>query len=307
MSRKSVLKKHSKKLYYFAGKEVSPMEVLKLFFESVSDGKIGVRASAIALNLFLSFFPLIIVFLTLTPFIPIDHFQDRLFSVIMEIFSDDISIYLQQTIDDIVSIPHGGMMSFGFFGAILFATNGIAMMLMAFEASSHVHVRRNWLRQRLVAFGLMIVLITLFTVAIGVYVYGEHLIKTMSSNGMMTQANGLFWIKTAKWVFTVASVLLAFAFLYYIAPHKGRWRFISQGSIFATGGTFLLTWLLKSYLSQFNQYNLLYGSIGTLIFMIMWIYFISYVILFGFEINMSIKIAKEDDNTEPILINKNLV
>ena len=285
-----------KKLFYFAKGEVSPADVSKLFMMSISDGQIGVRASAITLNLFLSFFPLIIVFLTLTPFVPIDHFQDRLFGIIMQIFSEDIGDYLQQTIDDIISIPHGGLMSFGFFGAILFATNGIAMMLMAFEASSHVHQRRKWLRQRIVALGLLLVLIVMATAAIGFYVIGEHFIRQMSHSGMIEQSNVVFWIKLAKWIMTILTVLMTYSFLYYIAPHKGRWRFLSQGSIFATGGTFIVTWLLKSYLSQFNQYNLLYGSIGTLIFMIMWIYFISYVILFGFEINMSIRRAKLDNS-----------
>lgn len=295
MIDKDRLKALTDKYLYMAKGEISVIDVSKLFISSISDGRIGVRASAIALNLFLAFFPLIIVFLTLTPFIPIDHFQERLFGIIMEVFSDDIASYLQGTIDDIVSIPHGGMMSFGFLGAILFATNGIAMMLMAFGASSHVQHQRKWFRQRLVAFGLLIALITMFTLAIGIFVGGEHLIKQMSSNGVLTQANGLIWIKIAKWFFTAVTVLIAFSFLYYIAPHKGRWHFFSQGSIFATAGSFILTFLLKEYFSQFNQYNLLYGSIGSLIFMIMWLYFISYVILFGFEINMSILKAKEED------------
>lgn len=296
MKEGSQLKRLIVKAFYFAKGEVSPQDVWKLFIMSISDGQIGVRASAITLNLFLSFFPLIIVFLTLTPFVPIDHFQERLLSIIMQVFSDDIGHYLQGTIDDIISIPHGGLMSFGFIGAIIFATNGIAMLLMAFEASSHVHQRRKWLRQRLVAFGLLFIIIIMFTSAIGFYVLGEHFIRQMSQSGMIEQTTVVFWIKVAKWFMTILSVLMTYSFLYFIAPHKGRWSFFSQGSIFATAGTFILTWLLKSYLAQFNQYNLLYGSIGTLIFMIMWIYFISYVILFGFEINMSIRRAKQDNS-----------
>lgn len=298
MQKKERIKKYFEGMFSLAKSEATLKDVWRLFIMSLSDGQISVRASAITLNLFLAFFPLIIVSLTLTPFVPIDHFQERLFGVIMDVFSDDIAAYLQYTIDDIVSIPHGGLMSFGFFGALIFATNGIAMLLMAFEASSHVHQRRNWLRQRGVALALLLALILIFTVAIGFYVLGEHLIRSMSDTGVLTQANGLFWIKTAKWFSTISTVLLAFSFLYYIAPHKGRWRFFSQGSIFSTVGLFVLTWLLKSYFAQFNQYNLLYGSIGSLIFMIMWIYFISYVILFGFEINMSILRAKSNNEVE---------
>lgn len=304
MTKRSLFKSVKENITTFSKDDVPLIDVWKLFIFSLSDGRIGVRASAITLNLFLSFFPLIIVILTLTPFIPIEHLQERIFGVIMEVFSEDISQYLQQTIDDIVSIPHGGLMSFSFFGAIMFATNGIAMMLMAFEASSHTEHRRIWIKQRLTAFGLLIILICLFTVAIGIYILGEHYINQMSAEGVMTHSNGMFWIKTAKWLFTILTVLMAYSFLYYIAPHKGHWRFISQGSIFATISTFLLTWALKTYFTQFNQYNLLYGSIGSLIFMIMWIYFMSYVILFGFEINMSILKAKNGDKTPTLNQNK---
>jgi len=289
------IKNYFEGLFSLTKSEATLKDVWKLFIMSLSDGTIGVRASAITLNLFLAFFPLLIVLLTLTPFVPIDNFQERLLGVIMEVFSDDIATYLKATISDIVSIPHGGMMSFGFFGAFLFATNGIAMMLMAFEASAHVIKRRNWFKTRFFAFGLLIILIILFTIAIGTFVAGELLIKQMSANGFLDTNTSFFWIKVAKWFFTVISVLLAFSVLYFVAPHNGSYRFFSQGSIFATLGIFLLTWALKSYLAQFNQYNILYGSIGSLIFMIMWIYFISYVILFGFEINMSIMSAKLDD------------
>ncbi|MDA3852977.1 MAG: YihY/virulence factor BrkB family protein [Bacteroidales bacterium] len=295
MAKNDRIRRAFESLFSLAKSEATLKDVWKLFIMSLSDGTIGVRASAITLNLFLAFFPLLIVILTLTPFIPIDHFQDRVLGVIMEVFSDDITTYLQSTIDDIVSIPHGGMMSFGFMGAIIFATNGIAMMLMAFEASAHVKQRRNWFKNRFFAFGLLIVLIILFTVAIGSFVAGELVIKKMSISGVLDTDSSFFWIKTAKWFFTVISVLLAFSVLYFVAPHRGSYRFFSQGSIFSTLGVFLLTWALKSYFAQFNQYNILYGSIGSLIFMIMWIYFISFVILFGFEINMSIMSAKLED------------
>ena len=295
MSYTEKLEKLKEKYLYMAKGEISLIDVSKLFISSVSDGQLGIRASAITLNIFLAFFPLIIVLLTFTPFVPIEHFQERLFGVIMEIFSADIAEYMQSTIDDIVSIPHGGLMSFGFVGAIVFASNGISMMYMAFSASSHISYKPSWIRQRIIAFGLLIVLVTMLILALAIFVGGEHIINRMSSVGVVTQDNGLFWIKVAKWFFSVGTVLIAYSILYYVAPHRGKWSFFSQGSIFATCGSFILTWLLKEYFVQFNNYNLLYGSIGSLILMIMWIYFISYVILFGFEINMSILRAKREE------------
>lgn len=295
MSYTEKLEKLKEKYLYMAKGEISLIDVSKLFISSVSDGQLGIRASAITLNIFLAFFPLIIVLLTFTPFVPIEHFQERLFGVIMEIFSADIAEYMQSTIDDIVSIPHGGLMSFGFIGAIVFASNGINMMYMAFSVSSHISYKPNWIRQRIIAFGLLIVLVTMLVLALAIFVGGEHIINRMSSVGVVTQANGLFWMKVAKWFFSVGTVLIAYSILYYVAPHKGKWAFFSQGSIFATIGSFILTGLLKEYFVQFNNYNLLYGSIGSLILMIMWIYFISYVILFGFEINMSILRAKREE------------
>ncbi len=306
MIKKDRVKSIVERLFYIAKGQVSPKDVAKLFIMSMSDGKMGIRASAITLNMFLAFFPLTIVLLTLTPFVPIDHFQERLFGVIMDVFSNDISDYLQDTINDIVNIPHSGLMSFGFFGAIIFSTNGVATLLIAFGASSHVQKRRKYLQQRLIALGITIVLIILVTLTVGIFVAGEHLIRQMSQSGVLEQTTGIFWIKVAKWFFTTLSVLLVFSILYGTATTQSRWHLFSQGSVFATIAVFLLTWLLKSYFVQFNRYNLLYGSIGSLIFMIMWIYFISYVILFGFEINMSIMRAKNEVNTseEQLLLAK---
>jgi membrane protein len=97
----------------------------------------------------------------------------------------------------------------------------------------------------------------------------------------------------AKWVIILGLFYFIIAFIYYFAPAKKlNWRFFSIGSILATGLTILISVGFSYYINNFGQYNKLYGSIGTLIVILMWMYWNSMVLLIGYELNVSIKNAE---------------
>ena len=107
---------------------------------------------------------------------------------------------------------------------------------------------------------------------------------------------------TLKWIVIVFLILLAISFLYWLAPaKKSDFRFISPGSVLATC-LFILTSLgFSAYVNNFGQYNKLYGSIGTLMVILAWLYLNSIALLIGFELNMSIKSAIGRQNEEDII------
>jgi len=88
------------------------------------------------------------------------------------------------------------------------------------------------------------------------------------------------------------------SFIYYLAPsiHK-RWKFFSLGAVVAAMLGILITHLFSYYFTNFASYNKLYGSIGTIIAFMIWIYLISIIILLGFEINASVDEAKKPATT----------
>jgi membrane protein len=83
------------------------------------------------------------------------------------------------------------------------------------------------------------------------------------------------------------------SFLYYFGPSiKGRWKFFSAGSSLATILMIIVSLGFAFYVNNFGQYNKVYGSIGTLIVIMLWIQFNSIILLIGFELNASIRNAK---------------
>jgi len=78
--------------------------------------------------------------------------------------------------------------------------------------------------------------------------------------------------------------------LYRYGPaHKKRWKFINPGSILATGLAILTSLGFSYYINNFSSYNKVYGSIGTLIVVMIWMYLNSLILLIGFELNASIE------------------
>src|SRR5512140_1954467 len=100
-----------------------------------------------------------------------------------------------------------------------------------------------------------------------------------------------------KWIVIALLLLRTISLLYWLAPAKrSDFRFISPGSIFATC-LFILTSLgFSAYVNHFGQYNKLYGSIGTMIIIMIWLYLNSIALLIGFELNVSIKAARAENS-----------
>ena len=99
---------------------------------------------------------------------------------------------------------------------------------------------------------------------------------------------------SGKWIIVMIMVFTAISFTYYLAPAKKRYfRFISAGSTLATLLTLIFTYGFNYYINNFSQYNKFYGSIGTLIILMLWVNLNAIVLLIGFELNASIYDAKK--------------
>jgi len=267
-------------------------DVMVFFWRSIVDGAISTRASAIAFSFFVALFPAIIFLFTLIPYIPIDNFQNELFLLIQDMVPETTFLAIKETVLDILTQQRGDLLSLGFFMALLFSTNGIASMMTAFDASLHTFERRTWLGQRLIALLLVIIVSVLLTLAIGLITYGQYVINYMVDNGYLKDYFTIYTLIISKWLIILFLFFIANSFLYYLAPaKKTKWRFISAGGTLATVlcvATFLG---FSYYINHFGQYNKLYGSIGTLLVIMLLMYILSMILLVGFELNASISEA----------------
>ena len=269
-------------------------DVLIFFWKSIVEGSITTRASAIAFNFFLALFPALIFLFTLIPYIPIANFQEELFLLIQDVLPENAFSTVEKTIREIITEERGGLLSLGFFMALIFSTNGLASMMSAFDASLHSFQRRIWIEQRIIAVMLLFIISILLTITIALIAGGQIAINYLANNDLLRDNLTYYLLTFGKWIVIIGLLFFTYSFFYYFAPaKKTRWRFISAGSTLATVLSIPTILGFGYYITNFGQYNKLYGSIGTLLVVLFLFYLMSLILLIGFELNASINEAHQ--------------
>ena len=265
-------------------------DVAGFFYRGMVEGALPMRASAVSFSFFLALFPTIIFIFTLIPYIPIDNFQERLLSLMAEFMPGNAYRAAEGTIMDIVTNQRGGLLSIGFITALYFSTNGFNALITAFNATYHDIETRSPFQQRLVSIFLVLVSTFLLTLAISFIIFSELALNYIFEKGQLLYN----LIMIGRWAILFGLFYSLISFTYFLGPsRKTKWRFASAGSMVATVLSILMSLGFAWYVNHFDQYNKLYGSIGTLIVVLLWIYFNSLVVLLGFELNASIHQAQQ--------------
>lgn len=271
---------------------LSIYDVTIFFWKGLVEGAITTRASSLAFNFFLAFFPSIIVFLTLIPYIPVTGLQETLMELLNVVLPPSTNEITFQALDDIINNTRGGLLSIGFLLALYFSTNGINSLIEAFNASYHIRENRPIIQQRILSLGLTLLLSFMLIIAMGLIIFGKFAVSYLTEYKLITQYAGEL-ILYGKW-FTILLVLwLGISVLFHLGPSiKSKWKLFTPGSILATLGIIITSIGFNYYINHFSQYNKIYGSIGTLMIILIWMYFNSIILLTGFELNASISNAK---------------
>lgn len=272
---------------FFDGKPL--YDVALFFWKGIVDGAITTRASAIAFNFILAVFPTIIFLFTLIPYIPIDNFQVELLKLIQSVLPDNAYIAVRGTIQDIITQPRGSLLSFGFLAAFVFSSNGLVSIIVAFNRTIHAIETRGIVSLYLTAFGLSLILTTLTTISVAMITISQRLLEFLLAKQFIRFDYTYYLLIGGKWLVIMLLFFFAFAFLFYFAPaRKMKFRFISAGGTLATLLSILISAGFSFYINNFGRYNTLYGSIGTLVVVMLWFYFMALILLIGFELNVSI-------------------
>ncbi|MEO8150707.1 MAG: YihY/virulence factor BrkB family protein [Bacteroidia bacterium] len=279
-------------LYWFDG--IPLYDVFKFFIKGLRRGDLSARSQALAFSFFLAIFPSLIFLFTLIPYVPINNFQNQLLGLIQSLLPEDAYRATRGTIIDIISIKRSGVLSLGFFFALYFSTNGFNAMINSFNKTYHgADLRPAW-KQRLVAIFLTLLMSLLVIIAISLLVGNEFIVKFIYKHKFVNRHFYRTILEASKWIVIMALCFFAIACLYYYGPyHKKKFKFLSSGATFATLLIIATSLLFNYYVSNFANYNKLYGSIGTLIIVMLYIQFNSMVLLLGFEFNASVDNAKK--------------
>lgn len=270
-------------------KGVPLYDVIRFFFSQLKKSSLTERASAISYNFIMAIPPTCLFLFTLLPnmpFIKKKVIKVQLHTLITDIIpAKDYNKNLIKFVDGFLDDARIGLLSFGFVLLIYFASNGMMGIMRSFDKNYLGFQKRTGLQKRWMAIKLTMIIMGLLFACIMLLITQGAMLKWLGIQNAVV----LKFILVIKWAFIVALVFYSIAFIYKFAPavHK-RWSIASPGSILATTLSILATIGFSLFVNNFGKYNALYGSIGTVIVIMIIIYINSLVLLIGYELNVSI-------------------
>ncbi|MFM1876615.1 MAG: hypothetical protein RL266_2352 [Bacteroidota bacterium] len=268
-------------------------DVAAFFVKGLQEGWLSLRASAVAFNFILAIFPGIIFLFTLIAYIPIEGFQEQLLSMMEILLPKSVFESVDETFADIITRQRGGLLSITVISTLYFATTGLHTLIDSFNTTFHTIESRPYFIQRGIAILLTLILTVFTLVAIGLIIFGQMGMDFIRQQGWIEDDLLSFALNLARWVVILGLIFFAISVLYFLGPAKQtKWRFFSAGSTLATVLVVITSLGFSYFVENFGQYNKLYGSIGTLVIVMLWMFFNSIALLIGFELNASIEDAK---------------
>jgi membrane protein len=271
-------------------------DVVKFFINQVNRVGLNDRAAAISFNLIMAIPAACIFIFTLVPYLPIaKEFNTELLRLTKDLTPNQNTYgFVKAFLDDFFNRSRSGLLSFGFLLVIFYASNAVMGIIRAFDASIEAH-RKYFLHQRLRAIRLTLILIVLVIGSIILLIGHEQMAIIIKKLFHLKRKANMPWWNSVRWVIILALVFYGIAFIYKYAPslHK-RWVLVSPGALLATFLTLSTTFIFSFWVNNFSSYNKIYGSIGTVLIIMLLIFFNSMILLIGFELNVSIMQLKND-------------
>lgn len=259
-------------------------DIIKLYLSGIVSGGVTHRASAIAFSFFMALFPFALFLLNLIPFIPLENFQNDFLTFVSKSVPPNTYEAIEAILKDILNNSYNGLLSSGFLLSVFLMSNGINALLDGFEMSKNISEKRGYFHQYAIAIvlSLIIAFLILLTVAILIFVaVFIHQVETQSG-----YVSKIPLIETTRYLFVMLMILFITSALYKFGTRESKHiSFISYGSVMTTVLFLLTSNLFGIYVEKFARYNELYGSIGTLLVMMFYIWLNCILILLGFELN----------------------
>jgi membrane protein len=270
---------------------LSLYDILEIYILGIFKGAFSYRASAIAFSFFMALFPFALFILNLIPYIPIDNFQEDFILFISHNVPPNTFEAIEVIIRDILNTSYQGLLSTGFFLSIFLMANGVNAILGGFEMSEHITLTRGYFRQYLIAVALSLILSMVLLITVSAIIVFEVFIQKIKIQDYFSDSISL--IVWGRYIFVILMILITTSFLYkYGTKETRKISFISYGAVFTTILIIVSSYLFGVYVEKFARYNELYGSIGTLLVLMFYIWINCMVLLLGFELNAAINKLK---------------
>jgi membrane protein len=282
-----------------------PIHNLLLFiYRELQKEALVTRANSMAFSFFLAIFPGIIVLFTLLPYTPlyqlvidvngVPHtFEDVLRSNISEVMPGEAGDMLFSSIREIATMQRSGLLSFGFFLAIWFASNGMISMMEGMKKNYSTFKKRTFIQSRITAFQLTFLVSMVLVGSVVFVILGDRILDFIFRYIRADFVTRML-IFGFRWIVVILLFYTTFSTIYrYGSSTRRPIPFFNPGAMLASVLSILVSWGFSFYVDNFGNYHALYGSIGALIVLMIWIQTNCFILLIGFELNAGIAVLRD--------------
>ncbi|MBN8210351.1 YihY/virulence factor BrkB family protein [Bacillus sp. NTK071] len=251
--------------------------------KEMGEDRVTSLAAELAYYFMLSIFPLLILVLSILPYLSID--KQQAVDFLTKYAPGEIGSILQDNVISIISEPQGGLLTVGILGTLWSASNGMMALMRALNLAYDVDETRSFIKARLLSILLTIGFILVFIVTLVLPVFGDVIINTMTTALNLPESTEILF-RVLRWVLAVAIMASILAALYHFAPNKSfPFKEVFVGAIVATIGWQIISLAFSFYVSNFGNYSATYGSLGGVIILMLWFYLTGIILLVGGEVN----------------------
>ncbi|MGJ8684305.1 MAG: YihY/virulence factor BrkB family protein [Nonlabens sp.] len=268
-------------------------DVAETYILGIAEGAFSARASAISYSFFMAIFPFLLFVLNLIPFIPIKNFQNEFLEFINELLPAQAVSMFDTIFKEIALQGNSGLLTIAFVSSLIFMSNGVNAVFNGFERSYHTDFNRGFFRQYAVSLAVSIMMTIFLLIMVIVAGYFEFLIEELRKSDIMSESGHGGTLILMRYIIVIILTYIFVAVLYYFGTKDGRQsKFFSIGATVTTILIILLSVLYGVYIENFTSYNEIYGSIGALLILMIYIWLNSNILLLGFELNASLRKLK---------------
>lgn len=266
--------------------------IIGFIIKELKADDITTRANSVAFNFFISIFPFIIFILPLIAQLPfVDDFWSNLQSSMQGVIPESARVYIIEIISGIRDDGQYGIQSLGFILAVIFSSSGMINLMYGFDKSYALSFKsRNYFHKRIIAIGLTLLVGILFILSVAFIILGKEILGPIFGDNALASLG----FNVLRWMVLLVSFYSVITLIYRYGTSLYRpLKLINPGAILATGLSIISSVLFSYFIDNFGRYNEIYGSIGALIVILLWLQINAFVLLAGFELNASIAVNRD--------------
>jgi membrane protein len=274
------------------------LDVMKFFVESLVQGIFFQRAAAMTYYIFTALIPLFMALIALLSFIG-PHLQANLLDFMHEAIPEYLWPAVYKIMDGLIQRQSGTILYLSLSLGIYLTFISVNAIVTTLNISYFDIEKRSAIKQFPISFAMVVVFLSVIIAACGIFFGASFLVTYLTITFSGSEVLYQYIIAFIKWSMLFLLLYLFLAALFYFAPfNKKHFKFFSTGALFSTILLIILLYVLNFYFSNFSAYNLVYGSIGALLLIMLWLYWSCMAILIGFDLNVSISIAQAQQKNE---------